>query len=121
MSCSGLSRLRALCLLVALGVGLLTQSVAAMALGSVMSVPQDMTPSVSSPMSGMSNCPGCVPSTAMTPGCVVPFCVASVAILEPGAQVEATGHSTFPMVAYGSGQGITVRPTLGPPRSIRQS
>lgn len=124
MSCSLANRLRALVLLLTLGIGLAGQAVAAMAMGVSMPMSQDTAPMVSSSMTGSDYCPACnghdSPAVMML-GCVAAFCSASVAILEPGLSIAATGHATFPMVAYSSGQGITIRPALGPPRSIRQS
>jgi hypothetical protein len=124
MSCFRENRLRALVLLLALGIGLAAQAVAATA--AVMSTPmsQDMAPMVSSSMTEMGYCPACDGKdspAAMMLGCVSAFCAASVAILEPGLSVEAAGRAAFPMVAYTKARGMTIRPALGPPRSIHQS
>ncbi len=121
-----LARLRALVLLVALGIGLAGQAMASVS----MSMAQDDGPGIAVSMRGMDGCPGCAgrdssdnSSKALAPSCVLAYCSISVspAILAQGPAVIPVHHGTFIPTAAERVRGISIRPDLGPPRAIHHA
>ena len=115
-----LARLRALVLLVSLGIGLAGQAAAAFA----MPMAQDVGPGLTAPTGGSGGCPGCAPgdaSQALAPSCGVGLCSASPAILAQGPAIKPTPHAIFLLVTAERIQGITVRPDLGPPKPTQHA
>jgi len=115
-----LARLRALILLVALGIGLAGQAAAAFA----MPMAQDDGPGLTAPTGGSGSCPGCDPadsSQALVPSCGAAFCAASPAILAQAPAIKPTPQASFPLVTAEGVEGITVRPDLGPPRTTQRA
>jgi len=116
-----LARLRAFVLLVAFGVGLAGQAVAAVP----MLMAQDDGAGMVVSMGGMGGCPGCPgsdssdsSSKALAAGCPIAFCSVSVspAILPRGLAVMPIHDATFILTVAERVQGISIRPDLGPPR-----
>jgi hypothetical protein len=121
-----LVRLRALVLLVALGIGLAGQ---AMASGS-MSMAQEDGSGMAVSMQGMDGCPGCTgrdssdnSSKALAPSCALAFCSISMspAILPQGPAFIPPPRVTLILTAAERVQGISIRPDLDPPRPIRHA
>jgi hypothetical protein len=118
-----LARLRALTLLGAFGIGLLGQAIAAVAMPMSMETPQAAV-ALSGPMADVNGCPACPQkqdapaSPAMAPTCVSGFCTVPPAAVPPGPIVAHPARATFQPIAFHRETGITVRPDLGPPRSI---
>lgn len=114
-------RLRGLALVVAFGIGLLGQVIAAVAMP--MPMPQ-VKASLTHATANSSGCPSCpkwrdVPgSPAMAPACGVAFCSALPAVLPPGPIVTPRDRARFSLMFVGCTAGLTVRPDLGPPRPI---
>jgi hypothetical protein len=119
MGTGKLSRLRVLILLLAFGIGLLGQVVmtAAMAMPVQMLPKQTMEAS-----SGLGGCPACprendVPASPAMALCAATFC-GLPAILSAGPLVAPGTHAAFPPLVSVDRTGLTVRPDLGPPRTI---
>ena len=118
-------RLRSLALLLAFGIGLLGQTVAAVAMPMAMLTPQDaVASSASTALAGTcSRCPQRdTPAAPMTiPTCPSAFCSGLPAVLPAGPTIVHTAPATFQAIAQHAGPGITIRPDLGPPRPIHHS
>lgn len=118
-----LARLRALTLLVAFSIGILGQTIAAVAMPMPMEMQQDGA-ALSSPTADANGCPACPrqqdapASPARAPSCVSAFCAVPPAVLPPGPIVARLARAAFQPVAFHRVTGVTVRPDLGPPRSI---
>ena len=116
-------RLRSLTLLLAFGIGLLGQIVAAVAMPMPMPMPQDTVASGSS-TAHAGACPTCprqqeMPAPPiMTPACLLAFCSVPPAVLPAGPIVAHFAPATFQAAALHTDLGITLRPDLGPPRPI---
>jgi hypothetical protein len=127
MSHGTLARLRALSMLVALGIGLLGQTVAAVAMPISMPIAELDAATMSSSGAHPGDCPWCPQqpdgpaSPAMAPTCIYVFCSIPPAVMLPGPIVAPLGRATFPPIAVDIAQGISVRPDLGPPRRIHHS
>lgn len=115
------ARLRALVLLVAFGIGLAGQAMAAIP----MAMAQNDGPGMAVSMGGMDDCLGCAgsgssntSSKALMPGCAIAFCSVSVspAILPQGPVIFPIHDGTFTQTAAERVWGISIRPDLGPPR-----
>ncbi len=126
MSHGTIARLRVLTLLVAFGIGILGQAVAAVAMPMPMQMPQNAVASSSS-AADSGGCAGCAgqrhmpASPAMAPNCVSPLCSALPAVLPAGPIVAALAPVTFAPIAFRGNAGIAVRPDLGPPRPSHHS
>ena len=121
--------LRAVTLLAALGIGILGQLVATVAMAMPMQMPQDAPQDagvLSSSTTDVGGCPWCLPReggpafpATTASGCItLPFCSISPAVLPTGAIVVSLARASFEPAAFQRDAGITVRPDLGPPRSI---
>jgi hypothetical protein len=120
-----LAYLRALTLLVAFGIGILGQVAATIAMPMPMQMPQDMA-AFGSSTSDSSACPACpkqrdVPGSPAMATCVAAFCSVLPAVLPTGPIVAPLVHTSFPLIAVSGGQGVTIRPDLGPPRPIHNT
>ena len=120
MGTGKLSRLRVLTLLVAFGIGLLGQVI----MTAAMAMPMQMLPKQTmEASSGPSGCPAC-PGENETPNspamtlCAATFCAGLPAILAQGPLVAPSAHPAFPPMLTADKTGLTVRPDLGPPRTI---
>jgi hypothetical protein len=117
-------RLRSLVLLLAFGIGLLGQIVAAVAMPMPLLMPQ-VTVASSTSTAHAGACPACsqqdTRAPVMTPACLLAFCSIAPAVLPIGPIVAHFPHATFQTVALYAGLGITVRPALGPPRPFQQT
>jgi hypothetical protein len=125
MSNGMLKRLRSLTLLFALSIGLLGQIVAAIAMPMPIQMPHaTMT---ASPSGHSGGCPACpqqrdLPGApAMTPGCMSMLCSTLPAVIPSGSAPVAFVRTSFPPIAVRNEIGLTIRPDLGPPRSIHHS
>jgi hypothetical protein len=120
MGTGKLSRLRVLTLLLAFGIGLLGQVI----MTAAMAMPMPMLPKQTMEASGgPSGCPACpnekdIPNSPAMALCAATFCAGLAAILSPGPPVASAEHPAFPPMASADRTGLTVRPDLGPPRSI---
>jgi len=118
-------RLRSLALLLAFGIGLLGQTVAAVAMPMAMLMPQDAAASSAS-ATHAGACPLCpqrdtpAAPTAI-PRCPSPFCSVLPAVLPAGPTIVHAAPAAFQAIAQHAGPGITIRPDLGPPRPIHHS
>ena len=121
-----LASVRAVTLLVALGIGLLGQVVAAMAMPSSMQMPEGAA-SLNSSSSDTHHCPACPEqgntsgAPAMTPTCAVAFCSALPAVLPSAPIIAPAARAIFPPSAVQADTGITVGPDLGPPKPTHHS
>jgi hypothetical protein len=109
--------MRALILLIAMSLGLLTQAVTAMAV----SMKQDNIAALSMPMPGSGHCADCgMRSHAMTmaPSCAWAPCPGMPAILSLGLMIEPASGGQFALSTYTMGHGVAIRPTLAPPKSL---
>lgn len=126
MSHGTVARLRVVALLIAFGIGVLGQVVAAVAMPMAMRMPQS-TVALSSSAADLGGCAGCpgqkhMPaSPAMAPNCVSSFCSVLPAVLPTGPIVAARAPVTFAPIAFRGNAGIAVRPDLGPPRPSHHS
>src|SRR5579885_2609566 len=108
-----LAYLRALTLLVAFGIGLLGQAVAAVAMPMQMS--QDAA-AVSGTADGAASCPGCthqknVPAMpAMGANCIFALCSVPPALLPSGPIVTPPVREHLQIVVVRAESGITIRP-----------
>jgi hypothetical protein len=115
-------RLRLLALLLAFGIGLPGQTVAAAAMPMAMLMPQDAVASGAS-AAHAGTCPLCpqrdtpCAPTAM-PTCPSAFCSVLPAVLPAGPTMVHGAPATFQAIAQHAAPGITIRPDLGPPRPI---
>ena len=114
-------RLRSLALLLAFGIGLLAQTVAAVAMPMAMLMPQDAV--ASSASTHADTCPLCpqrdTPAAPTTmPTCPSAFCSVLQAVLPAGPAMVHGAPATFQAIAQHAGPGITIRPDLGPPRPV---
>jgi hypothetical protein len=121
MSHGRVARLRVLVLLVAFGIGLLGQVVAAVAMPMAMQMPQHAVASGSSTadMGGCAGCPGqkhMPASPAMASTCLSVFCSVLPAVLPAGPIAAPVAQARFHLIAFRGDAGIAVRPDLGPPR-----
>jgi len=116
-----LARFRALILLVAFGIGLAGQAMAA----APMPEAQDDGAGMAVSMGATDGCHGCAgsdssnpSSKALMPGCAIAFCSVSVspAILTQGPMIVPIDDGTFILTPAERGRGISIRPDLGPPR-----
>ena len=108
-------RLRAFALIFALTFALVGQAFvpAAMAMqpegtatASISALPSDM-------------CKGCKDMDhSKASECGLGVCVGTIAILPQMSRVEATSLAAFPGAGQLDGQGLTIPPPLGPPRSL---
>jgi hypothetical protein len=120
MGTGKLSRLRVLTLLLAFGIGLLGQ----VFMTAAMAMPVQMLPKQTKEASGgPSGCPACprendLPASPAMALCAGTFCVGLPAILSPGPLVTSAAHPSFPPMVSADRTGLTVRPDLGPPRTI---
>jgi hypothetical protein len=120
MGTGKLSRLRVLTLLLAFGIGLLGQVV----MTAAMAMPIQMLPKQTMEASGgPGGCPACpsdneVPASPAMALCAATFCTGLPAILSPEPLVALAVHPAFPPSKSADGTGLTVRPDLGPPRTI---
>ena len=128
MSHGKVARLRVLAMLVAFGIGLVGQLVAAVAIPMPMSVPISQTAIASgsgdTDSGGCAGCPGqkhAPASPAMASSCLSVFCSALPAVLPVGPVAVPVAHARFHPVVARSDAGIAVRPDLGPPKPIRHS
>ena len=106
-------RLRALTLLVALMLGILGQTAAALA----------MAEDSHSPMSSMTmpgGCLGCAGTAddTSTPVCTLAFCANLLAVPAQAPAVAAPSKAVYPPIAADTGAGITIRPDPGPPKPL---
>lgn len=117
------ARFHVLILLVAFGIGLWGQVVAAVAMPMPMPMSQTKL-SLAHAMANSGSCPSCpkprdVPNApAVAPGCAVAFCSALPAVLSPGPIVAPRGRARFPLIVFAREVGLTICPDLGPPRPI---
>ena len=120
MGIGKLSRLRVLTLLVAFGIGLLGQVIMTAAMAMPMQMLPQQTMEASSGPSGCPACPGEneTPSSPAMALCAATFCAGLPAILSPGPLVAPAAHPAFPPMRTADRTGLTVRPDLGPPRTI---
>ncbi len=116
------ARLRALILLAAFGIGLAGQAMAA----APMPLAQHDGTGAAVAMGAMDGCHGCAASDssnpsskALMPGCGTAFCSVSVspATLTQGPMIVPSHDGTFIPTPTERGQGISIRPDLGPPRA----
>ena len=116
-----LTSFRAVTLLVALGIGLLGQVVAAMAMPSPMQMPEGAA-SLNTSGADTHHCPACPEQgntsgdPATSPTCALAFCSALPAVLPSAPIVAPVARAIFPPSALQVDTGITVGPDLGPPR-----
>ena len=118
-----LIQVRALALLVAFGIGLLGQAAAALAMPMQMQMqmPQQVV-AADSFANGVGLCPGCAQAVpAMSASCMSAFCSVPLAVLPSGPMVAPCIRETGQPIGIVGDAGITIRPDLGPPRSIRHS
>lgn len=122
------AQLRVLTLLVAFGIGLLGQAAAAVAMP--MQMPQDASNVVvlGGSADGSGTCNGCaqqqgVPTApAMGANCMFALCSTPPALLPSSGPIVAPSiREGIQPVAVRVDTGITIRPDLGPPRSIHRS
>jgi hypothetical protein len=114
------TQVRAFILLVAMSLGLFTQVVTAVALP----MRQDNVLAARMSMPGSGHCSDCgMRSHAMTmaPSCTAAPCLATPAILSRGLFIEPVSGSEFALSTYEMRQGVTVCPTLAPPKPIHHS
>ena len=118
-----LARLRALILLAAFSLGLAGQAFAFVP----MAMAQHESQSVVAAMHEMTGCPECAgdesrgPSKALMPvNCALALCsgFVSPAILPQGLSIPRTHHDVFLPVAAKIVRGISIRPDIGPPRTL---
>lgn len=109
-------RVRAFILILAVAFGLAGQAFApaAMAMQPDHGVMAGMS---SSPSDSCPGCNGLDHSKAMLADCAVGLCSGVVAVLPAALSPRAVHHPSFSQVAQSDGQGITIPPALGPPRS----
>jgi hypothetical protein len=115
MNHGGLARIRTLVMLLVFGMGLFGQSFPAVATSS--SMPTDRVLAIST--SNSAHCPGGIgghSSMAMTPACAAAFCSVAPAILSQMPTIEPLARLSFQPTGFDSNPGLTVPPTLGPPR-----
>ena len=109
------ARFRAVTLLLALGMGLIAQAVPGLAMS--ISPSMDQAPGIA--MGSPNHCPACAggeSSMAMTPACAAAFCSVAPAILSQAPTIEPSPRLSFRPVGFDMNPGLTVPPTLGPPR-----
>ena len=114
-------RLRSLALLVALSAGFFGQIVVAVAMPMQMS---NDASAASSSTADSGSCPACPKqhgAPAMSASCALIFCAASPAVLPWVPAVAPLGRAAFPQIAAPGETGLTIRPDLGPPRSIHHN
>lgn len=120
-------RLRVLTLVVAFGIGLLSQLVAAVAMPMQMPMPAPHAKlGLTHAMTAANGCPSCpqrdMPgSPAMGPACALVFCSAVPAVLPLGPMLATPVRGRFLPVIVGREVGLTVLPTLGPPKPIHRT
>ena len=117
------SRLRVLTLLVAFGIGLLGQVIMTAAMAMPMQMLPNQTMDVSSgSMAGAGDCPACprqeVPASPAMALSAATFCAGLPAVLSSAPLVATSPRVSFPLVFVADMTGLTVRPDLGPPRTI---
>jgi len=122
--CERMSRLRArvltLILLITFGIGLVGPFLATHAVA----MPQAVSHTPSMSMDGSDGCPGCAVSglsPVMKQICIATLCAVAPGILAQAPIVSPSLQATFLPVASYAGQGVTVSPALGPPRTTVQS
>lgn len=107
-------RLRAVALLAALMLGIVGQTVAALA----------MAESAHPPMSSMtmpSDCSGCAGAAddmSTLPACALALCAYLPAAATQAPLNEAFAKAIYPLIAADIGRGITIRPDPGPPKPL---
>jgi len=117
-----LARLRALILLAAFGLGLAGQAFAFVP----MAMAQHESQSVVAAMHEMTGCPECAGDESgsskplMPVNCALALCsgFVSPAILPQGLSIPRPHHDVFLPVAAKIVRGISIRPDLGPPRTL---
>jgi hypothetical protein len=110
MDHSRFHRFRALVLLVALTLGIVGQTAAAMAMDA-----HPPTSSMTMP-GGCSGCVGTADDMSTAPVCAVAFCANLLAIPAAGPIVETPSKAIYPLIASDFAHGLSVPPDPGPPK-----
>ena len=130
MRCGAFARLRVLALLVAFGIGLLGQTIMAVAMSMPMQMPQDAPKVMAVDRSAdtLGKCQGCVqqqdvPATpTMGANCTFALCSVLPALLPSSGPIAAPPiRVSIQPTADDRDKGITLRPDLGPPKTILHS
>jgi hypothetical protein len=118
-------RLRVLTLLVAFGLGLLGQAVATAAVAMPTPTRSDDLAASSGSMAGADGCPACpketVPGSPAMALCAMTLCAGLPAVLAAGPIAAPFARGTFPPIVVDDKTGRTIRPDLGPPKTIGHS
>ena len=120
MSCRPFVQLRAFILLIALGLGLVTQSVVLMA-GPVRPPGRPVLSTAVEDLRSCLDCKGSLSSTTMAPTCASAPCVLGLGILSTAFVIELDSDVKFGLSPYTIGRGVSVRPDLAPPRATFHS
>ena len=107
-------RLRALILLVALMLGIVGQTAAALAMAEDSHSPMS---SMTTP-GGCSGCAGTADDMSTPPGCTLAFCANLPVAPTQALATEAPSKAVYPLIAADIGAGITIRPDPGPPKPL---
>ncbi len=127
MRCKTFAHLRVVILLVAFGIGLLGQTIAAVAMPMQMLQGVSHIVCLGGSTDGSGTCPGCaqqqdLPANhAMGANCAFALCSLPLAVLPSGPIVARAVCENIQLIALRGNTGIILRPNLGPPRSILHS
>ena len=116
----GSGRLRAILLLVAFGLSIAGQALAATAVVDQSAEARAQPTMMINDTGGISHCPGCdrANNAATVPNCAAGICWSLVAVPAQVVRVEILKAVAFALPSDTSPHGIAVRPEPHPPRSL---